>query len=108
MLMMAAQEIPPTKGGRRYRKMLSVLWITSIGSITFTLRSFANDLMDAGLNPLRLEWKASAVNGLMLACGGMICWLSYRGSRHNLMPPEWATAIGVGLVWVLLLLNRFG
>jgi hypothetical protein len=88
--------------------MLSVLWITSIGSITLTLRSFANDLMDAGFYPSLLDWKATAVNGLVLATWGVICWLSHRGSRHNVAPPEWAIGIAGGLGLAAMLLYRFG
>jgi hypothetical protein len=108
MLMMVAREMPPTKGARWYRKLLGVLWIASIAGITIALSSLAGNLMDAGLYPSRLEWKGTAANGLMLVGWSMICWLSYRGSRHNLAPPEWAIGIAVGLGWVLLLLNRYG
>jgi hypothetical protein len=106
--MILAQEMPPTKGARRYRKLLSILWIASIGGITLTLSRLVDNLMDAGLNPVRLDWKVAAVNGLVLAAWGMVCWLSYRGSRHNLMPPTWATGIAVGLGWAAMLLYRLG
>lgn len=106
--MMVAQEMPPTKKARRYRKFLGILWIASIGGITLALSGLAENLMDAGLDPLRLEWKESTASGLMLAGWGMVCWLSYRGSRHNIAPPTWAIGLAVGLGWVLLLLNRLG
>lgn len=106
--MMVAREMPPTKGGRRYRKLLGILWIASIAGITLALRGLADNLMDAGLYPSLLDWKAAGLNGLMLAGWGMVCWLSYRGSRHNLMPPTWATGIAVGLGWAVILLNQFG
>lgn len=106
--MIVAREMPPTEKARRYRKFLGILWIASISGITLALSNSAENLMDAGLDPLRLELKVSALNGLMLAGWGMICWLSYRGSRQNLAPPTWAIGIAVGLGWVAILLNRFG
>jgi hypothetical protein len=106
--MMAAREMPPTKGARWYRKPLGILWIASISGITLALSRLAGNLLDAGLDSLRLDCKRSALNGLMLVGWSMICWLSYRGSRHNLAPPTWAIGIAVGLAWALLLLNRFG
>ncbi len=104
--MIAARKMPPAKGARWYRKLLGVLWIASIAGITIALSRLADNLMDAGLNPLRLDWKVSAGNGLLLTGWGMICWVSYRGSRHNLAPPTWALSLIVGLVWAGLLLNR--
>ena len=106
--MMAAREMPATKGARRYRKLLGILWIASISGITLTLSRLADNLMDAGLNPLRLEWTPAAVNGLVLVAWAMMCWLSYRGSRHNLAPPTWAIGVAVGIGWAAMLLYRFG
>jgi hypothetical protein len=76
--------------------------------ITLSLSSLAGNLMDAGFHPSLLDWKATAVNGLVLATWGVICWLSHRGSRRNVAPPEWAIGIAGGLGLAAMLLNRFG
>ncbi len=106
--MMAAQEMPPTEKARRYRKFLGILWIASISGITLALSSLAGNLMDAGLYPSLLDWKATTVNGLGLATWSVICWVSYRGSRHNVAPPEWAIGVAGGLGLAAMLLHRLG
>jgi hypothetical protein len=106
--MMATREMPPTKKARRYRKFLGILWISSISGITLTLSRLADNLMDAGFYPSLLDWKATEVNGLVLATWGVICWLSHRGSRHNVAPPEWAIGIAGGLGLAAMLLYRLG
>ena len=108
VLMINAREMPPTKKARRYRKFLGILWIASISGITLTLSRLADNLMDAGLHPSLLDWKASAVNGLVLATWSVICWLSYRGSRRNVAPPEWAIGIAGALGGAAMLLDRLG
>jgi hypothetical protein len=94
------------KGARWYRKLLGILWIASISGITLALGGLAGNLMDAGFYPSLLDWKAVALNGLTLAGWGMICCVSYRGSRHNLAQPTWALSLIVGLIWAGILLNR--
>jgi hypothetical protein len=106
--MMAAREMPRTEKARRYRKFLGILWIASISGITLALSDLANNLMDAGLYPSLLDWKPTVLNGLVLATWSVICWLSYRGSRRNVAPPEWGIGIAGVLGLAAMLLYRFG
>lgn len=98
--------LPHTRGARFYRKLLTVLWVASITGITLTLNDLAGKLMDVGLEPARLEARMLAFNMVILANWAVICWTSYRGSRRNLAPPQWAyVAVVVGM-WAAIILNR--
>jgi hypothetical protein len=101
------REIPLTPRARLYRKILGVTWVMSISAITLVLSSVASALMDAGFDPGRVAGKVILLNGLLLLGGGLMCWMSYRGSRRNLMPPAWGMVTLVALVWTAILVNRY-
>ncbi|HET7463011.1 MAG TPA: hypothetical protein VFJ82_17290 [Longimicrobium sp.] len=98
--------MPPTQGGRLYRKILGVVWVLSIAGITLTLSSLASALMNAGLSPAQLGAKVLLLNSVLLAGGALMSWMAYRGNRRNLVPPTWGIVTLVALVWAGLLINR--
>lgn len=101
-----ATELPPTHRAQIYRKILGVVWVMSISGLTLTLSKFVSALMDVGFNPGQLGWKQLLLTAILLLGGALTCWMAYRGSRRNLMPPTWGMATIVALVWAGLLLNR--
>lgn len=105
---MKTEQLPDSRRGRTFRKLLGVLYVGSIVGITLTLRELVARLLDAGIDHGRLQVSFLALQAVLLAGWGLICWTAYRGSRHRLAPPAWAYVAVVALSWAAILLNRLG
>ena len=103
---MGAKELPATEGARKYKKLLSLLAVLSIGSIAISMNSLIGHLVDLSLEPTRRTWISVAVNLALILGGGGILWIARRGGRHNLAPPEWAVLALVLLSWVVIFLQN--
>jgi len=104
---MSIQQIPQTPRARLYCKILGVVWVMSISAMTLIVSSIASDLLDVGFHPMRLDARAATVNVLQLLGVALMWWMSARGSRRNLMPPQWAMLATVIVMWAALLVNRY-
>jgi len=105
---MNEHQLPDTRRGHAYRKLLAVFYVCSIAGITLTVREILGRLMDVGFDPARLQLNFLLFNAVQLAAWGVICWVSHRGSRRSLAPPAWAYGAVVVLSWAAILLNRIG
>jgi hypothetical protein len=103
---MSSIEMPVTQRTRLFRKLLGIVWVMSISSITLSISDLGSALMDVGFNPAQLGWKQLLFNAILLVGSSLLCWMSYRGNRRNLMPPTWGLVAMVTLVWTAILLNR--
>lgn len=86
------RELPPTAGGRRYKKLLSFIWIAAIAGITLSARTMLYAILDAPFVPAGRLWRTVAKPALFICGGGIMLWIAYRGTRRNLAPPEWLFA----------------
>ena len=103
---MSGKRMPVTPRTRLFRKLLGIVWVMSISSITLSVSSLGGALMDVGFNPAQLGWKQTLFNAILLAASSLLCWMSYRGNRRNLAPPSWGLVTMTALVWAALLLER--
>lgn len=101
---MAVREMPPTRGAQRYKKVLGFVWVGSIVGITLAVSAILSVVFDIPFEDPARAWRALARDCAMLCACGISAWISHRGTRHNLAPPEWLIAVVVLLVWVMILL----
>ncbi|HKP75424.1 MAG TPA: hypothetical protein VJT67_07750 [Longimicrobiaceae bacterium] len=102
------KQLPPTRRGRWFGRILGGAWIASIAGIVLTLNALFSRLLDVGFDPAGLGLKFLALTTVTLCGWALICVVGYRGSRRNEMPPSWALLTIVGLAWVAILINRTG
>lgn len=91
-----SQAIPDSRGGRVWRRILTVVLIASIVGIADQLRTIFWFVLN-GEGP-------NLVRTVMMLLGWMgLCWCGYRAYRHNLAPPFWIAVTLPLLVWAYLL-----
>src|SRR4051794_8359253 len=103
---MSVRELPDTRRGRTFRKLLSIVYVLSIAGITLTLRSAVARLMAVGFEPGKMSAGFVLLNAVLLAGWSLTCWTARRGSRDNRAPPSWVVAAVVILSWAAILVNR--
>jgi hypothetical protein len=86
---MMAREMPATRKAELYKKLLGVTWIASIVGLTLTGSGLLETLVDAPFNPPEVVWRRSLKYAGMIFGWCIIAWVSHRGTRRNLAPPEW-------------------
>jgi hypothetical protein len=90
---MMAREMPATRKAELFKKLLGVLWIASIVGLTLSGSGLLDTLVDAPFNPPDLVRRRSLKYTLMIVGWCLIAWLSHRGTRRNLAPPEWSLVL---------------
>ena len=94
--MMTAQEIPTTRGGTNFRRLLWIVGAAAIVGITDQARL----LFWMALSGPDSVSREPATTVLMLVGWVLMGWCALRGVRDNRMPPAWAVVAIVLLVWV--------
>lgn len=86
---MAVKELPPTRGAKRYKKLLTVVWIGGTAGITLAASSLLETIIEAPFNPPEMVWRRSTRNVIMIVGWSIMMWIAHRATRHNQAPPEW-------------------
>lgn len=96
--------MPPTVGARRYKKILSAVWVAAIVGITLSSTALVDAFTDAPFVWTERLRNRVAKQTLMLCGWAIMGWIAHRGTRRNLAPPEWLILVLVLLVSVGVLL----